>query len=195
MLKRYFLFVFLPLFVLNGNMRANAADWQVGDQVPHTANAFTLVAPSKSADIVVDPKDYPAVKLAATLLQGDVKRVTGKEPALLDHLAKGPDIVLVGTLGNSALIDQMAGSGLLGSLASIHGKWEVTSYQIVDKPFPGISHAFVIVGSDRRGSAYGLMTLSERSGVSPWYWWADVPVEHRSTLTITQIGTSISRPT
>lgn len=35
----------------------------------------------------------------------------------------------------------------------------------------------VIVGSDNRGTAYGVMQLSRLIGVSPWEWWADVSIK------------------
>lgn len=39
-----------------------------------------------------------------------------------------------------------------------------------------------MAGSDRRGTAYGVFSISEAIGVSPWYWWADVPVVHRDAV-------------
>jgi hypothetical protein len=56
---------------------------------------------------------------------------------------------------------------------------------LVDDPMPGIRRALVIVGSDRRGTAYGCTELSKAIGVSPWNWWADVPVPHHDQLTVT----------
>ena len=56
------------------------------------------------------------------------------------------------------------------------GRWEKFVTQIVDKPFPGVDRALVIAGSDKRGTIYGIYDLSSEIGVSPWYWWADVPV-------------------
>jgi hypothetical protein len=41
----------------------------------------------------------------------------------------------------------------------------------------------VVVGSNGRGTAYGLLELSRLAGVSPWIWWGDVKPEHRSRLT------------
>src|ERR1051326_4832968 len=49
-------------------------------------------------------------------------------------------------------------------------------------PLPGIDRALVIAGSDKRGTIYGVYDLSEQIGVSPWYWWADVPVTPHSDL-------------
>jgi hypothetical protein len=66
--------------------------------------------------------------------------------------------------------------------------------QIVEKPLPGVDRALVIVGSDRRGTAYGLMQLSEKIGVSPWYWWADVPAQHHDRLAIRIAASHVSAP-
>jgi hypothetical protein len=66
--------------------------------------------------------------------------------------------------------------------APIAGKWESFLIQAVPKPLPGVAGALVIAGSDKRGTIYGIYDLSEQIGVSPWYWWADVPVGHRDAL-------------
>ena len=47
--------------------------------------------------------------------------------------------------------------------------------QVVERPRRGIDRALVIAGSDKRGTIYGIYDLSAEIGVSPWYWWADVP--------------------
>ncbi len=64
----------------------------------------------------------------------------------------------------------------------IKNKWEGYQLQTVSHPFPGIENALVIFGSDRRGTAYGVLELSRQMGVSPWYWWADVPVKKKTSL-------------
>ncbi len=53
---------------------------------------------------------------------------------------------------------------------------------VLEHPFPHVRRALVIAGSDKRGTIFGLYTLSEQIGVSPWYWWADVRVPHRDAL-------------
>lgn len=132
----------------------------------------------------MDAKDYPVVQIAANLLADDVKRVTGNRPTVGNARTAVPQLVIAGTLGHSPLIDQMVVAGQLQKIDEIKGRWETTCWQLVDKPFPGVDRAFVIVGSDRRGTAYGLTQLSEKIGVSPWYWWADVPVKHEDTLVV-----------
>ena len=46
----------------------------------------------------------------------------------------------------------------------------------------GVENALVIIGSDKRGTIYGIYDLSEQMGVSPWYWWGDVPVQKKTNV-------------
>ncbi len=80
------------------------------------------------------------------------------------------------------MIDRLIADGTIGDVDKIRGRWEHYLLQVIEQPLPGVRRALVIVGSDRRGTAYGVLTLSEAIGVSPWYWWADVPVAKRSSL-------------
>src|SRR5262252_7638105 len=145
--------------------------------------SLVLASRSVTAAIAVDPKDYPVVTLAANLLADDVNRVSGHRP-VVSGKTDAKQMVIAGTLAHSALIDTLANSGKLKDLDRIKGRWEATLSQIVETPFPGVARALVIVGSDRRGTAYGLMRLSENIGVSPWYWWADVPATHRDEVRV-----------
>jgi Glycosyl hydrolase family 115/Gylcosyl hydrolase family 115 C-terminal domain len=143
---------------------------------------FAIVRSGHASSIYVDANDYPGVQRAATNLQGDIYRVTGCTPALLhgnDPL--GPDVIVVGTLGKSALIERLVRQGKI-DVKAIEGKWESFTVQTVSNVFPGTKQAVVIVGSDKRGSIYGVYDVSEQIGVSPWYWWADVPVRHHEAL-------------
>lgn len=142
-----------------------------------------------AARIVVDANDDPAVRHAAASLQNDIATVSGARPAMLQALpgaaagAGQGDLVLVGTLGHSALIDRLAREGRIDA-GSLRGKWEGYLVQTVLNPLPGVARALVIAGSDRRGTVYGMYTLSEQIGVSPWQWWADVPPAHHAVLAV-----------
>src|SRR6201999_2493043 len=59
------------------------------------------------------------------------------------------------------------------------------AWQVVDHPAPGVARALVIAGADRRGTIFGIYDLSGAIGVSPWRWWADVPVRHHDRLFVT----------
>ncbi|HKE93996.1 MAG TPA: glycosyl hydrolase 115 family protein [Povalibacter sp.] len=149
------------------------------------AHSFALVAQDHVADILIDGADHRVVSLAATDLAADIERITGSR-ATVRTIAGDQDkpsrpVVLVGTLGRNALLEQLIAKGKL-DVAALRGRWETFLIATVSQPWPGVSSALVIVGSDRRGTAYGLYELSQAIGVSPWYWWADVTPEHRSAL-------------
>src|SRR5690606_19386839 len=78
---------------------------------------------------------------------------------------------------------------------SVKDQWERYTIQLVNKPFPNVKKALVIAGSDRRGTAYGLFSISETIGVSPWYFWADVPVKKRKSLNLTVNSFTSKSPT
>lgn len=128
------------------------------------------------ASIVVDEHDITLVKKAAGLFQNDIEMLTGKKPVLTHQITSG-NIILIGSIDSSSFIKK-----LKLDVSKIKGKWEAYQMQVVKHPFPGVPQALVIVGSDRRGTAYGVLELSKKLGVSPWYWWADVPVEKKTSL-------------
>lgn len=134
--------------------------------------AFTQAA------IITDENDDWLVHKAAELLQSDIEKVTGRKPSLGNNPAAAKTLIVIGTLGHSSLIEQLAASGKI-SITGIRGKWEACRIQVVAKPFPGVDYALVIAGNDKRGAAYGVFDLSRQLGVSPWYWWADVPVKKK----------------
>jgi hypothetical protein len=145
---------------------------------------FAIVRDKQCAKLYVDATDYSGVRRAANDLQADIKRVSDCTVSIShqsDHL--GPSVILVGTLGKSSVVDRLVRDGKIDA-SEIAGKWEAFLVQTVTNPLPGIAAALVIVGSDKRGTIYGVYDLSEQIGVSPWYWWADVPVHHQDTLAV-----------
>ncbi|MFD1255957.1 glycosyl hydrolase 115 family protein [Mucilaginibacter terrae] len=145
------------------------------------AGSFAIVAPNQLATIVYDTKDDSLVRIAATLLAQDVERVTGKKPLLAAKIPASGNLILMGTIGKSALIRQLVKSGRLDS-SKFAGKWDGFLVQLIQNPFKGVKQALVIAGNDKRGAAYGAMELSRQMGISPWYWWADVPVKRKAAL-------------
>jgi glycosyl hydrolase family 115 (putative glucuronidase)/glycosyl hydrolase family 115 len=136
---------------------------------------FKLVQGAQLAPVCVAPEDFECVRLAADLFASDVERVTGRKPAVVTEATpRGGSAVVIGTLGQSSLIDRLVAAGKLDA-GQIKGQWESFLITVVDG-------SLVIAGSDRRGTAYGVFELSRAIGVSPWYWWADVPPAHRDNL-------------
>ncbi|MFD3002355.1 glycosyl hydrolase 115 family protein [Pontibacter toksunensis] len=143
---------------------------------------FTIVNETASATILYDTLDNVLVKRSAEFLASDIEKVSGKRPniAYSDNSLKG-NIIIVATIGNNRLVDKLIAEKKL-NVDAIRGQWERYIVQTIKNPFPGVKQALVIVGSDRRGAAYGVFTLSEKMGVSPWYWWADVPVKKNDKI-------------
>lgn len=135
---------------------------------------FPLVAHGQAARIVTDPADHDVVRIAAADLGADISAVTGARP--------GDAVQLwIGTLGRNGAIDRLV-AGRRIDVRRLKGAWETFLIATVERPAPGVARALVIVGSDRRGTAYGAYELSRAIGVSPWHWWADAAPLHRDAL-------------
>lgn len=146
---------------------------------------FTLVEQGTPTALLIDPQDDAGVLIAARNLQEDFFRVSSNRPALYEQ----PEVkraIIVGTL-NSRYIRQLIQERKIDG-KELKGKCEKYLMLTVSNPLPGMDEALVIAGSDKRGTIYGIYELSEQIGVSPWYDWADVPVEHQENLSL-QRGT------
>ena len=158
------------------------------------AQSFPLVINAHATPIVVGADDWPGVVRVAGDLAEDVHRVTLQTPLILkDPAAAHADVILIGTIGHSAVIDSLIKSGKL-DVHDVTGKWESAVTTVIEKPLPGIARALVIAGSDKRGTIFATYDLSEQIGVSPWYWWADVPVAHQDTLSVSPVRRVLAEP-
>ncbi len=176
------LIVSLLILTLIGPQNALAAESNSYISTQKAGGSFTLSAEGLSAPLCVNSQDFPGVMRVLKLLQTDILHVTGIQPNIsTDDIPNAEEIVIVGTLGNSPLIDKLVQDKKL-DVEDIRGKWESSLIQVLEKPFPDIERALVIVGSDKRGTIFGIFDLSAKIGVSPWYWWADVPVKKNSEV-------------
>ena len=154
------------------SMSMNAADRFVsflqGDLLLNAGN---------QVNIYMDANDCKGVSYAAHALVKDIQKVSGSQACITSdaksETGKKPTI-LVGTIGHSAAIDQLIKQRRIDS-KQLKGKREKFIITVVDGQL-------VIAGSDRRGTIYGIYELSQQMGVSPWYDWADVPVEHHDSI-------------
>jgi hypothetical protein len=154
---------------------------------------FALVRRGEPAQVYVDPQADSAVRRAAASFAEDLGRIAGRKPTPVPSLdAASGDLVLIGVLGRSPAIDGLVRSGRIAA-ADLEGRWEAFRQIVIDKPFPNVRRALVIVGSDRRGAVFGTYDVSQKMGVSPWHWWADVPVAKRSDLYLTA-GSRLDEP-
>lgn len=142
---------------------------------------FALIAPGSKTVISYDDSDYDVVKEVARLFAADVQNVTGRKLVLQSNGKTASQMVIIGTIGRNAIINELISSGQL-DVSPISGGWEQYIVQTISNPMKGVRKALIIAGCDRRGAAYGTFALSEAIGVDPLYWWADVPVRKRKAL-------------
>ncbi|KAG7087753.1 hypothetical protein E1B28_013694 [Marasmius oreades] len=162
-------------------------------------SSFPVVSNGNSAPILLSSDDWPGVHRTASDFAADIERVTGVMPQLVnitssDQVPNSSKPIIVGTLGRSSLIDQVVNATKL-NVSSIEGLWEAFLTTEVSNPLPGVESAFVVIGSNKRGTIFGMYDLSEQFGVSPWYWWADVPTTKHDELFLTPSGCSHGPPT
>ena len=131
------------------------------DFVTFKRHSLSDIELTRTSDtITYDPLDWKGVKMAVENLRHDLKAVTGS--------ANAP--IVVGTIGKS----KFAKKYKLQS-KELLGKWE--QYLIfTDKG------KLVILGSDKRGTIFGIYELSKQIGVSPWYWMADAPIQKHEQI-------------
>ena len=146
---------------------------------------FPVVDAGKPVPLLTDSLDAEVVGIAARAVAQDIGLISGTIPKVIyEPLSAGKNIIVAGTIGHSKFIDELIASNRI-DVTSIQGKWEAHQLEVIMSPFQGIDKALVIVGSDRRGTAYGLFELSRLLGVSPWVWWADVLPERHKNLYLT----------
>ncbi|WGL18362.1 glycosyl hydrolase 115 family protein [Microbulbifer bruguierae] len=146
------------------------------------SSSFRLVDGKHSAQLFLDADSDTAIQLALHNLQDDIQQVSGITPELVNEVSQpGSQVVIAGEIGKSPLIDQLIAEQRI-DVSAITDKWEGYLIQVVSNPAAGIDKALVVAGSDRRGVVYGIYEISEQIGVSPWYWWADVPVRKSERL-------------
>ncbi len=149
-----------------------------------TSGDLVLVDAKNSATLYVDAKDYQGVQRAAKNLQGDIEKVSAQKPSLTQTTSElKSQAVIIGTIGHSQLIDELIAQKKI-DISGIKNQWDAYQISVVQNPAKDIKQALVIVGSSKRGTTYGIYDLSEQIGVSPWYWWADVPVKKKSSIII-----------
>ncbi|MBP6355977.1 MAG: glycosyl hydrolase 115 family protein, partial [Paludibacter sp.] len=146
-----------------------------------SGNEFPIVNAAKvAASLRYDVNDFKGVIRAVGDLKNDINSVTSVMPGLLTTEASTEYEIIVGTLGKNKLIDQLVKAKKI-DVSELKGKWESFVITTIENPQPGTKKSLVIVGSDKRGTIFGVYELSQQLGVSPWYWWADVPAKQRQS--------------
>ena len=173
---------------------------KVSPKINLPARDFTLIEYYKVIPtLYIDKKDseYDRISLIAEMLKSDLARVIGEKvddegKALesIDGLKITTDksdlsgkAIIAGTYGENGneIINQLIENGKI-DIIDLENRWESYLMQVIRSPISGVDEALVIVGSDKRGTIYGMLHISEIIGISPWVWWADVLPEVQSRV-------------
>lgn len=124
----------------------------------------------------------PVVGVAVEMLQGDLQEVTGTRP---QPARTGAALRIV------QYDRERTSLARLGVPADI-----ADSLRFVREAFYVGTHGsqVVVVGSDARGTAYGVLELSRLAGVSPWIWWGDSRPDKKPRLEIPDGWSTFQHP-
>ncbi len=160
---------------------------------------FSLMNGTDAAPIFISESEAPQVMRAVGDFVNDLARVTGMEPRLKTGQAftnasdSSGGIIVIGQIGQGGFVDAMIAKGML-NVDSVRGKWEGYLIQEVDTGESGFGKVLAIAGSDMRGTIFGIYEVSRRIGVSPWHWWADVPVVQNPAVAIRATTAIVGSP-
>lgn len=124
------------------------------------------------ASILIDINDSTGIQIAVDSLASDFKAILGHTPDIVKHSSSqaatnsSGKAIIVGSITNSSVIQDLVDSEKI-DVGKIEGKWETFMTSVVRNPLPGVDEALVIAGSDKRGTIFGIYTLSEQAGQSP----------------------------
>ncbi|QIK55455.1 glycosyhydrolase [Dysgonomonas sp. HDW5B] len=176
-MKKKKLYLIICLLILVFQTTISASDKEKFVSTQKNASYFPLAVDGRPVSILTDDSDYKGVLRAVNDLKEDFRKVTGNTP----QQGAAKFALIIGTVGKSATIDKLIQTGKIEA-KDLTGKNEKYILKTVMNPIDGVDAALVIGGSDKRGTIYGIYELSSQIGVSPWYYWADVPVVNQKNL-------------
>lgn len=168
--------------IILSSMSVGAIDHQGITSDKPVTDGFPLITNGYPTTIFVSDNDERGIGIAAANLAKDFERVSGTKARLVTVKPNCRTMIIAGTDKNE-LIKQLIRQKKI-DWRELEGKCEKYVITTLSNPVPGVDEALVVAGSDRRGAIYGIYEIAEQIGVSPWYYWADVPVEHKDNLTL-----------
>lgn len=174
-MKKQFQFFLFLFFILS--MNGYSLEKEMFITLINETNSFPVIDNRTPIPLIIDITNDKGVLRAANNLKEDFIKVCGNTPSS----EYGKHILIIGTLGESQYIDELVKTGKFDNKELV-GKNEKYIIQNIANPIDGVDEAIVIAGSDKRGTIYGIYEFSKQIGVSPWHYWADVPVKHRSNI-------------
>lgn len=149
--------------------------------------AFNLIT-ENSLSVNVDKSEESVVHNTLKMFQEDYKMVS-RQNMLFDN-SLNDNSVVVSTLDTNPIIKDLINSNTI-SLSKLENEWEAFQIKVVNYQNKNI---LVVVGSDKRGTSYGILELSRLIGVSPWVWWADSTPIEKSYLKLPKNYSDFQKP-
>ena len=137
--------------------------------------SITIGVAKNNPVLVLDKNESSVVRKSIEMFRDDILEITGQKLISLNTVANSGQQIIVGTLNQSKVLDKIIKKYRINT-DSISGRWEAFSIRMISREEGNL---LVIIGSDRRGTAYGILELSRQIGISPWIWWADLKPEHK----------------
>lgn len=133
-------------------------------------SSFLIADKNKVSTIYIDQNADQLVVWAVNELANDIQEITAQKPAIVKtQKSKGENGIYIGQINESVFKNYKK--------PNLKGAWEKFS---IDQD----KNNLYIVGSDVRGTVYGIFETAERLGISPWKWWADVNNIKKETLVL-----------
>jgi hypothetical protein len=146
--------------------------------------SFEIYTKKQQAVILYDKEGTTLDSITGYLLADDIFKVTGFKPKVVTNIKEAEgNVIVIGTI-SSKLIQKFLNKK--NWKTGFEKQWESYAYKTILNPNKKIAKAFIIAGTDPRGAAFGVFDLSQKMGVSPWYWWSDVPVVQQKELVLSQ---------
>lgn len=158
----------IALLAVIGVVGGNDNDQCVADNA-----VFTLASSSSHTSILTNAQSHLAVHIAVNSFAEDIRSaVPGSQVSIHNITSTGEieqfedeNIVIVGTLSDDIMKEVHAMANT--NVTNIENQWEAWSVEPTSLASKDI---LLVSGADRRGTIFGLYTLSEQMGVSPWHW-------------------------
>lgn len=176
---KYF-FQLLCLIFLNQTIVTNS--YIANDKIDSLP--FEIFSKNNQSIILYDKNGVSLDSISAHLLAEDIFRVTNFRPEVVTDIKKAKGNVIVIGAFNSNLVGRFLNKKRIRT--GFENQWESYLLKTIANPTKKIKKAFIIAGTNPRGTAYGVFAISKKIGVSPWYWWADVPVKKSEELVLNE---------
>lgn len=176
---RYF-FLLFSLILLNQVVLAQTLTSNKNDAVV----PFEIYSKNNQSIIFYDKNGASLDSISAHLLAEDIFRVTNFRPEVVTDIKKAKGNVIIIGAFNSNLVGRFLNKKRIKT--GFENQWESYLFKTIANPTKRIKKAFIIAGTNPRGTAYGVFAISKKIGVSPWYWWADVPVKKSEELVLNE---------